>query len=576
MGEDLWIHWDNKDIRYMHPRVQDEATGAWILEGVTSAQLDAFMSVLYPEDLVTFDIEGQETWVEVLKLANSWESHSIRKLAISRLGNPRPDKPMDLLVLARLYHVDEWTRAALIALCMHPLLPERDELRNLNKEDLLLLCTLRATCGDNPDEINAELDSYFLAESVKAEEVAAQAFADEGARIHALAEAAANARALDEEARQREREELEAELARLAMNEGFEPVVPEIQSPVSAILAPGEHPLGFDAIPIPFTVEERPLTPAPTAFVSFTSSPCSVSAEPPLASSLLTTPQQNLTSLPSNDSSPTAVGSGSEQAAPYLSPSAKGGRWLGEGGSAVWTGLDSLAKSGGLRIDTDTPGQRSTNSALTARPGLLSSVMNFLSPGSTTAVGTGDFGFAPTPIAGGWPQEDTGAGAGHSDGPALVESPVAENGDTVASPEPPTPAVPEIQVQSEAPSPTSTSMESISEEQDLESTEVPERVVENVPERQAISAKDDRPRDDTQESGSSAPTPGKASGSRPSGPQPPSESLPETTAGTSAGGRTTPEPTSKAAPPPPKASKKRRKTIKRRATESSATAPILA
>ncbi|VDC03896.1 unnamed protein product [Peniophora sp. CBMAI 1063] len=596
-GEQLWVHWNNKDIQDVHPRVQDES-GAWVLEGVTSAQVDAFMSVLYPKNFVTYDIVGQDAWVGVLKLANAWESHSVRQLAISRLPNPHIDDPIALLVLARQHQVQQWTRLALIALCKKAILPDRDELRILDREDLLLLFTLRATCGDDEEQLKIELDAYFDAEAIKAELADARAFAeaariraleDEAAREQALAEEAAReqivvddearARSLaeEEERHLRQREELEAELARLAIDEGFEPVVPMIESPLSAVLAPGERP-GLDLLPPPIAMD-HPLTPAPVETELFVDSPGSVSTESIAPASLLVTPQPNLAPLPSTNSSPTIVGSGSERAAPYMSPSAKGGRWLGEGNKAVWTGYDSLEKPGGLKIDTDTPGQRSTGSALTARPGgLLGSVLNFLSPGSTTAVGTGDFGFASTPIAGGWPQENPHhVGDAQGNGPALMTLPTAgTNGSIVSSPEAITPAVPEIQVEPEPPSPTSTNLDSISEAQDLDSTDAPEApVAESAPERKTEGAKDDVPRKDTQGSESGTPTPDNASSSRASSSKPPSEPVPDVSAGGSAGGRSTPDPTSKSVPPPPKTSKKRRKTLKRRATESSATAPVL-
>ena len=261
------------------------------------------MSVLYPKcahqptlvvihpdsqfrNFVTFDVEGQKNWVEVLNLANTWESHTVRQLAISRLQNLHTSDPISLLVLARRHQVQQWIRQALTALCKRTCLPDRDELRVLDKEDLLLLFTLRATCGDDEDQIKTELDAYFDAEAIKAEIADAHAFA-EAARIQALADEVVHQRALaekvareravaedesraqllaeEEERLQRQREELEAELARRAVEEGFEPMLPMVESPLSAVLAPGEHP---DFNILPPVVEERPLTPAPLVIVT--------------------------------------------------------------------------------------------------------------------------------------------------------------------------------------------------------------------------------------------------------------------------------------------------------------------
>jgi hypothetical protein len=58
------------------------------------------------------DVLEQEEWVSVLKLATMWDFEDIRNEAINRVALMTRD-PVEKIVLARTYHVEQWLVPAL-------------------------------------------------------------------------------------------------------------------------------------------------------------------------------------------------------------------------------------------------------------------------------------------------------------------------------------------------------------------------------------------------------------------------------------------------------------------------------
>ncbi|KAF8910872.1 hypothetical protein CPB85DRAFT_1221146 [Mucidula mucida] len=96
-----------------------------ILEGIEAKDFDRLLSILYPKNFRTCEIETKEEWISVLSLATRWDFTSIRELALSRL---HPNSftasaqlnlsPADRIVLGLRFDVSEWLLPAYSELCM--------------------------------------------------------------------------------------------------------------------------------------------------------------------------------------------------------------------------------------------------------------------------------------------------------------------------------------------------------------------------------------------------------------------------------------------------------------------------
>ncbi|KAF8504683.1 hypothetical protein F5888DRAFT_774080 [Russula emetica] len=109
------------------------------LSNVERKDLDAFLSILYPENFEQHDLSYEE-WKSVLHLSTRWDFASIRRLA---LNNIQPPTPYDRLLLARTYSVDDWVIPALSALCEREASLSLDEARQMDIEDVVLVATVR-------------------------------------------------------------------------------------------------------------------------------------------------------------------------------------------------------------------------------------------------------------------------------------------------------------------------------------------------------------------------------------------------------------------------------------------------
>ncbi|KAI0027574.1 hypothetical protein K488DRAFT_26092, partial [Vararia minispora EC-137] len=84
-----------------------------VLDTVSSSELDALLSILYPSDPQARDFVAD--WIVVLRLATRWSLPSFRATALDALDDAL--SPLDKLVLARELDISEWLLPSFIALC---------------------------------------------------------------------------------------------------------------------------------------------------------------------------------------------------------------------------------------------------------------------------------------------------------------------------------------------------------------------------------------------------------------------------------------------------------------------------
>ncbi|KAI0315205.1 aspartic peptidase domain-containing protein [Amylostereum chailletii] len=111
------------------------------LDGVTSQDFDAFLSIIYPSRFDEHDAKTQAQWHSVLKLAHMWSFSSIRALAILHLD--RCISPFDRLVYARMYGIEGWVVPALTALCSREDPLEVEEVEQMQARDIALVADVR-------------------------------------------------------------------------------------------------------------------------------------------------------------------------------------------------------------------------------------------------------------------------------------------------------------------------------------------------------------------------------------------------------------------------------------------------
>ncbi|KAF7966343.1 hypothetical protein HWV62_38967 [Athelia sp. TMB] len=116
-----------------------------VLEDVTTAQFDHFLSILYPSEYGVYTATSVEDWSVVLRLADSWDFKSIRALAIKQLAPIAT--AIDKIVLGKRYKVDEWLFDGYYAVCARhsPLTEEEGD--RLSNRDVVRIFTTRETLG---------------------------------------------------------------------------------------------------------------------------------------------------------------------------------------------------------------------------------------------------------------------------------------------------------------------------------------------------------------------------------------------------------------------------------------------
>ncbi|KAI0060616.1 hypothetical protein BV25DRAFT_1807240 [Artomyces pyxidatus] len=114
-----------------------------IWRGITGADIDAFLSILFPLNFDSCDICSVEAWASVLHLSTKWGFASIRRLALRNLVPITDALPVERLRLAREYAVEEWILPALTALCTRPTCPTLEEARRMVDADVVVVYTVR-------------------------------------------------------------------------------------------------------------------------------------------------------------------------------------------------------------------------------------------------------------------------------------------------------------------------------------------------------------------------------------------------------------------------------------------------
>ncbi|VDC03897.1 unnamed protein product [Peniophora sp. CBMAI 1063] len=161
-NEEIYVHWANREITDTRPSVWDN-DGALILYDVTGRELDAFLSILYPDNMITYDLHTPEDWQAVLRLAERWSCRPIIQLALHQLHTSSGHSLVERLALAYRHNVEDWIRPALRALCLRPHSLTADEIRRLGPypEALAFIMSTRedARSGNGP-AVDRALDTW--------------------------------------------------------------------------------------------------------------------------------------------------------------------------------------------------------------------------------------------------------------------------------------------------------------------------------------------------------------------------------------------------------------------------------
>ncbi|VDB91210.1 unnamed protein product [Peniophora sp. CBMAI 1063] len=143
----IYVHHKRKRTQIERPSMFDHETGAIVIEGVTVDEMDAYLSVVYARNFITFDLATLEEWKAVLKVADDFESPAIRALAIDRLdGALEGDmtlEPFERLILARRYDIEVWATLALDGLVRREKRLEPNEIAQMLPEDAALVAAAR-------------------------------------------------------------------------------------------------------------------------------------------------------------------------------------------------------------------------------------------------------------------------------------------------------------------------------------------------------------------------------------------------------------------------------------------------
>jgi len=110
------------------------------LDDVKSADFDALLSILYPQNYNKLYPRSFKEWTSILELSTRWGFTSIRDLAIRCANVP---SSLQRLVAARKYDIEGWVVPALLGLCERPEPLTLNEARLLGVEDVVLVGTVR-------------------------------------------------------------------------------------------------------------------------------------------------------------------------------------------------------------------------------------------------------------------------------------------------------------------------------------------------------------------------------------------------------------------------------------------------
>ncbi|KAI0058442.1 hypothetical protein BV25DRAFT_1830101 [Artomyces pyxidatus] len=135
---------------------QDDPTTSEIhLKGVSSQELDAFLSIIYPSNYKTPELVTVDEWSSVLRLATRWEFTSIGNLAIQHLSRIASD--VDCIVLSRTYAaLKPWAVPAYVELCRRETPLTEEEAERLSGRDVLFFYNMRETMRNTTSAISKD------------------------------------------------------------------------------------------------------------------------------------------------------------------------------------------------------------------------------------------------------------------------------------------------------------------------------------------------------------------------------------------------------------------------------------
>ena len=113
---------------YIQSELESFLSSEWLIEARTSTSNLGGDALCY------------EQWVSVLRLSTIWDFATARKTALEWID---PPTSFDKLLLGRAYSVDDWIEPALSALCKRTKPLSLNEARQMSKEDIVLVTTVR-------------------------------------------------------------------------------------------------------------------------------------------------------------------------------------------------------------------------------------------------------------------------------------------------------------------------------------------------------------------------------------------------------------------------------------------------
>ena len=119
------------------------------------------MFIFVVRDYARLDLTTIAEWTSVLKLSTAWDFESIRELAIVRLLPLLCEHPLEMLITARLYHVDEWVDAVIYDMAERDETLDDSEADRLDLADLMCIMKLREAWAASRVVAALRMDPHF-------------------------------------------------------------------------------------------------------------------------------------------------------------------------------------------------------------------------------------------------------------------------------------------------------------------------------------------------------------------------------------------------------------------------------
>jgi hypothetical protein len=145
---------DSQSAQAFIERRRAALDGVIIVEDILAVDLERFLTILYSKYVRSLSARAvlcpllslcrsyaparlhmKEEWTSVLSLAHRWDFAAIRAVAIDELA--AVTTPIDKLVLARDYDVEEWLAGAYLAVCEAPAYPSDADCARLDRATIV-------------------------------------------------------------------------------------------------------------------------------------------------------------------------------------------------------------------------------------------------------------------------------------------------------------------------------------------------------------------------------------------------------------------------------------------------------